>query len=113
VTQEDRELVARLRKPVWWQALVGDSNDADSFWRDSYAPHAAASRIEALSAQNELLEMDERERIITYLKNQALHFEQELKNTEQRHGILRSEYAIHRKSCLASARAIAIGEHLK
>jgi hypothetical protein len=53
------------------------------------------------------------ERIITYLNNQALHFEQELKHTEQRHGILRSEYAIHRKSCLASARAIAIGEHLK
>ena len=106
----DAELIATLRKPVWWQALGGGEDD---FWKYSYAPQAAANRIEELIQGNELIELEERQRVIDFLKAQALYFEQQLKETPQRFDGLRTEYATHRKSCLASAKAIEIGEHLK
>ena len=112
MTEKDRDLIERLHAPLWWQALVGPS-ESDSLWRDSYAPKAAAQRIKELHAENELVELEERQRIIDYLKRQALYFEQLLKDTPYRYDNLRSEYALHRKSCIASAKAIEIGEHLK
>ncbi len=110
--QSDRDLIEKLRAPMWWQSLSGGL-DSGALWRDSYAPKQAATRIEELHAQNELIELEERQRIIDWLNGQALHFEGLLKATPHNHMGLRSEYAIHRKSCIASARGIELGEHLK